>query len=184
MRHGRVFLLPVALIVSVLIASFVLDNQAISSFASSALLVKKEDNPLENDTEVVTLLGREIGTVSRICATKDECLITPNHDQHNHNTTDDDDEDDCPNMNGPMPIRPRPWMHKDLQPFPLILYYSSHNNHVKGFVQLMGGAEGQPWQTIPNLELSFPDTRCNSLHSPSIFVEDDSTCIFMDIHAE
>jgi len=187
MAPSRVFLLLVAIIVSVLIFSFVCDKQAISSFSYGASLGKKEATVVDrtrSDTEVVTLLGREIGAVSRICATKDkECLITPNN--NNNNNTHTKHDNDCPNMNGPMPIRPRPWMHKELQQFPVILYYSSHNDNVKGFVQLMGGGEGQPWKMIipnKNLELSFPETRCESLHSPSIFVEDDSRRLYMYIH--
>jgi hypothetical protein len=126
------------------------------------------------DTTPVVLMHQTVGNVTRICASGDGgsgCEIFP----------PDSNIEKCPNVNGPMPIRSRSWMHPELQKFPVIAYYSAHVAlKGQGFVQMLGGDETTSWKPLRNLV--FPKTRCKSLHSPSILVDDHQQKLYMYIH--
>ena len=130
-------------------------------------------------TERILLMGQSVGSITRMCVDEEShFLLTPIIAP----------KESCPNQNSPSPVRPRRWMHPDLQKYPIVIYYSSHVSRGLsgggGFIQVLGGSsskECSAWTKV-NITLDLPQTICNSVHSPYITVDDDQQRLYMYAH--
>lgn len=128
----------------------------------------------------VHLMDKVIGTGRRICKHRPDqelsikqpdCLMTI----HGH---------DSDNVNGPMPLRVRPWMAKVYQTSSVLVYVSSHTSF--NIRTIEAKFESSTDQFIVNslkehnsAVLSFDSNPCKSLHSPAIAVDDQDQMLYM-----
>ena len=132
----------------------------------------------------VLLLNQRIGYVTRICEGGGITLDTNNKNDQNH---DDDTRcvlptgNEISNINSPMPIRTNAsWMtHPAFQGTSVIVYYSSHNDDAIRTLVLDSSNTEWRWREVQNYTLKFRPKICRSLHSPSIFVDEDKERFYM-----
>jgi len=147
----------------------------------------------------ITVQGSKIGSISRICASSHlaeqkgpathdaknlENLMNSPHQQHPCWISHDIQST---NVNGPMPIMVRDWMkHEAWNSVSTLVFVSSHNKR-RTNIQVVGmsrnTSEGPTWKNLNvTLQLNAKQTPCKTLHSPSIFVDDEKQQLLMYIH--
>ena len=126
----------------------------------------------------INLLGKPIGTGHRIYNNESDqdtdCWITIQRDMEN--------------VNGPMPLRIRPWMAEVYQASSTVVYVSSHTSFASkshGNLRIIAAKAASStnqfdteWKEL-NVTLSFDSHPCKSLHSPSIVVDDQNQRLYM-----
>mmetsp|Transcript_63699 Transcript_63699/g.74621 ORF Transcript_63699/g.74621 Transcript_63699/m.74621 type:complete len:707 (-) Transcript_63699:84-2204(-) len=131
----------------------------------------------------VTLLNREIGSITRLCRQYGKsCLLpTGSEKETGIGNVNDNGSKNTNNINSPMPIRGRSWItnnHDAFQGYEILLYYSSRNTQSMG---VLGMESKSRWKRL-DVNLNFGVHPCQSLHSPSIFVNDEERKLYMYVH--
>jgi hypothetical protein len=131
--------------------------------------------------EPIMLQHQQVGTVSRLC-TASSCWLLEESDQWHT----------C-NNNGPKAIPAQPWMihpelssttsnHKNNKEL-VFLYYGSHNGDgtetIRALVSSSQDTNGY-YGPFEHMNISVPPfTHCESIHSPSLFVDNDKQKLYM-----
>ena len=153
--------------------------KAVETHAVSARLMAFSSSNIQG--EAIRLLDQNVGHVKRLCEGS-KCLFpTPNNDQTNINT--------------PTPLHVKTWMEKKnpslFEGKSMIMYYSSHTTNSIGLMAKDKGTQRwerifpQPPQNnnvddgVANISLSFEPMICRSIHSPSIWVDDEQERFYM-----
>ena len=129
-------------------------------------------------TEIL-LLNQHIGNVIRICEGETQQSTATTATYHRRCVLPIGKE--TSNINSPMPIRTKHWMaHRQPSLFggsSLVVYYSSHDSDAIGMLAL--NSTTGIWKNIQSDALEFEPDVCHSLHSPSIFVDEDEKRLYM-----
>lgn len=134
----------------------------------------------------VMFFNQRIGSIKRLFPNDDprkfqdsciSCCWLPTSNNYSTNT---------PTINGPMPIYVRSWMNEYYHRYSLLLFASSHTASGDEEVDLkVMGLElnKETWKCLHSFSLRRKEhLRCNSLHSPSIAVDEEQQRLYMYIH--
>lgn len=131
----------------------------------------------------VMFFNQRIGSIKRLFPNDDprkfqdsciSCCWLPTSNNYSTNT---------PTINGPMPIYVRSWMNEYYHRYSLLLFASSHTASGDEEVDLkVMGLElnKETWKCLHSFSLRRKEhLRCNSLHSPSIAVDEEQQRLYM-----
>ena len=157
---------------------FLNELKAVETSAVSARLMIFSSSDIQG--EAIRLLDQNVGHVKRLCESSDCLFPTPNNQT---------------NINAPTPLHVKAWMEKKnpslFEGKSMIMYYSSHTTDSIGLMTKDKGTQRwerifpQPPQNnnvddgVANISLSFDPMICRSIHSPSIWVDDEQERFYM-----
>eukprot|EP00578_Thalassiosira_sp_NH16_P018493 CAMPEP_0181098404 /NCGR_PEP_ID=MMETSP1071-20121207/12108_1 /TAXON_ID=35127 /ORGANISM="Thalassiosira sp., Strain NH16" /LENGTH=721 /DNA_ID=CAMNT_0023180997 /DNA_START=727 /DNA_END=2892 /DNA_ORIENTATION=+ len=128
----------------------------------------------------IVLLNQRVGSITRMCEGGSSSMIDENATYSRcvlptGNATT--------NINSPMPIRTRKWMtsYELFRNTSMIVYYSTHVH--RSLMVLALDANTRMWSKVnDDIALEFEPRICRSLHSPSIYVDEEKQMFYMYVH--